>query len=184
MAENNQEHLASSARNSQSLFCVNERLVSKSPGSATPNGGRLLRPHKKFARYGAHFLFTLTLRQWLRALSSGILQVLIFPSPAIFPLSWIALAPLLVAILQPRSGNGDLLDSLGRNLNATTPWQGFLLAYLGGVLWYAGTCYWVFHTMRLFGGLDTAAAVRVCLCDCLSFWGYDWLFGWVLDDAE
>src|SRR5260370_17824452 len=112
MAEKNQEHLASSARNSQSLFCVNERLVSKSPGSATPNGGRLLRPHKKFARYGAHFLFTLTLRQWLLALSSGILQVLIFPSPAIFALSRVALAPPLVAILQPGSANGTRLGCL------------------------------------------------------------------------
>ncbi len=153
-------------------------LLSK--GSATPNGGRLLRSHKKFAWYGTHFLFSLTLRQWLLALSSGILQVLIFPSPAIFALSWIALAPLLVAILQPRSGNGDLLDSLGRNLNATTPWQGFLLAYLGGVLWYAGTCYWVFHTMRLYGGLDTAAALGVLLVYCLYFAAYHGLFGWLL----
>jgi len=113
-------------------------------------------------------------------LSSGILQVLIFPSPAIFALSWIALAPLLVAILQPRSGNGDLLDALGRNLNATTPWQGFMVAYLGGVLWYAGTCYWVFHTMRLYGGLDTAAALGVLLVYCLYFGAYHGLFGWLL----
>ena len=126
---------------------------------------------------------TLTLRQWLLAITSGILQVLIFPSPSIYFLSWIALAPLLVAILQPRSENGELLDAGGRKLNATTPWQGFLLAYIGGVVWYAGTCYWVYHTLHIYGGLDAITAVGVLLVYCLYFGMYHGLFGWLLTRA-
>ena len=36
-------------------------------------------------------------RQWLLAAISGILQVLIFPSPSLYFLGWIALVPLLIA---------------------------------------------------------------------------------------
>ena len=133
---------------------------------------------------------TLTLRQWLLAITSGILQVLIFPSPSIFALSWVALAPLLVAILQPNSSqrsfsngklsSGELLDSLGRNLSATTPWQGFWLAYIGGVVWYAGSCYWVYHVMNLYGGLDAPVAAGVLLLFCLYYGLYHGLFGYLL----
>jgi len=132
---------------------------------------------------------TLTLRQWLLAITSGILQVLIFPSPSIFALSWVALAPLLVAILQPnsnkRGGNGrlssgELLDSLGRNLSATTPGQGFWLAYASGIVWYGGSCYWVYHVMNVYGGLDAPVAAGVLLLFCLLYGFYHGLFGYLL----
>ena len=132
---------------------------------------------------------TLTLRQWLLAITSGILQMLIFPSPSIFALSWVALAPLLVAILQPNSnrqglGNGklssgELLDSLGRNLTATTPRQGFWLGYSSGIVWYAGSCYWVYHVMNVYGGLDAPVAAGVLLLFCLFYGLYHGLFGYL-----
>ncbi len=34
--------------------------------------------------------------------------------------------------------------------------QAFLLAYCCGILWYAGTCYWIYNTMRQYGGVGTA----------------------------
>ena len=38
-------------------------------------------------------------------------------------------------------------------MQPATPGQAFLLSYLCGILWYAGTCYWIYDTMRHFGGL-------------------------------
>ena len=39
---------------------------------------------------------------WLLAILSAILQVVIFPLPNLYWLTWIAVAPLLVAILRAR----------------------------------------------------------------------------------
>ena len=41
-------------------------------------------------------------KAWIFACLSGVLQVLIFPKPALYFLSWVALAPLIYAILQCR----------------------------------------------------------------------------------
>jgi apolipoprotein N-acyltransferase len=106
--------------------------------------------------------------------------VLIFPSPSIFALSWIALAPLLLAILTPRTGNRDPLESAGNIQASATPRQGFLLGYFSGIVWYGGTCYWVYHTMRLYGNLDAPVAAGVLLSFCLLYGLYHGLFGWLL----
>ena len=92
---------------------------------------------------------------WLLACASGVLQVLIFPEPALYFLSWVALAPLIYAILQCR--NQDALLTMvedGKWFAPATAWQGFLLGYLSGVIWYLGSCYWVFHVMHLYGNLE------------------------------
>lgn len=109
--------------------------------------------------------------QWLLAILSGVLQVLIFPSPSFFSLSWIALVPLLVALLQPGNGKGEpgkgqLLDPSGRDIGATTPWQGFGLGYVNGLLLYLGSCYWVYHVMHVYGGLEAPVAIGVLLLFC------------------
>ena len=41
-------------------------------------------------------------KAWIFACLSGVLQVLIFPNPAMYLLSWVALAPLIYAILKCR----------------------------------------------------------------------------------
>ena len=109
---------------------------------------------------------------WLLAALSGVLQALIFPSPAISALSWVALAPLLVAILQKKKDGGQG--------SAPTPKAGFLLGYLSGVVWYAGSCYWIYHVMHAYGGLSApvAAALLVLFCLYLGLW--HGLFGIVL----
>ena len=98
---------------------------------------------------------------WLLAALSGVLQALIFPSPSVSALSWVALAPLLAAILQDDGQAG-----------ARPPRQAFLLAYLSGVVWYAGSCYWVYHVMHSYGGLSApvAAALLVLFCLYLGLW--------------
>ncbi|MBZ5568730.1 MAG: apolipoprotein N-acyltransferase [Acidobacteriia bacterium] len=86
---------------------------------------------------------------------------------------WIALAPLLLAILRgraPVSGQAQPV-SVG---------QGFLLAYIGGVIWSFGTTYWIYHVMHIYGGLDglTSFGVLVLFCFALGLiWG---VFGLVM----
>ena len=67
------------------------------------------------------------------------------------------MAPLLVAILRARVPETLQLDGQERLLPAT-PWQGFVLGYVCGILWFAGTCYWIFDTMHRYGGLPVPAA--------------------------
>ena len=100
---------------------------------------------------------------WLLALLSAVLQILCFPSPSFYFLCWIALAPLLVALIDRRY--------------SPTLFRGVLLAYFSGVIWYAGTCYWIFHVMHVYGGLSEPIAVGVLILFCFYLALYHALFG-------
>ena len=67
-------------------------------------------------------------RAWILALISSGLQVLVFPKPNLYFLAWIAMTPLLYALLRGRGGEGELFDPEGRSLRPFTLWQGFLIA--------------------------------------------------------
>jgi len=110
---------------------------------------------------------------------SAILQVIIFPLLGVYVLSWVALAPLIVALLRARPV-GELEISGWTRLQPATPLQGFLLSYVCGILWYAGTCYWIFDTMRHYGGLSAPAAVVVVFLFCCYLGLYHGLFGLLL----
>jgi len=99
---------------------------------------------------------------WLFVILSAVLQVLIFPLPGIYVLSWFALTPLILALLRARPA-GELEVAGSLRLRAASPGQGFLLGYLCGILFYAGTCYWIYDTMRQFGGLSAPMAVLVLI---------------------
>jgi apolipoprotein N-acyltransferase len=113
---------------------------------------------------------------WLFVGLSALLQVLIFPLPNLYFLSWIAFAPLIFAILRTRSA-GALEINGSPNLQAATPGQAFLLAYVCGILWYAGTCYWIYDTMHEHGGLSAITALLVLILFCLYLGLYHGLFG-------
>src|SRR4051812_27089663 len=88
---------------------------------------------------------------WLLALLSAVLQALAFPSRAIDWLAWACIAPLIIAVIASP-------DSRISHPDRTKNWtprlrEGFLLGYLCGIFWYAGTCYWVYHVMHVYGGL-------------------------------
>jgi apolipoprotein N-acyltransferase len=68
-------------------------------------------------------------------------------------------------------------------LEPASPWQAFLLAYACGVLWYLGTCYWIFDTMRHYGGLSTPVALLVLLAACMYMGLYHGIFGLLLSLA-
>ena len=118
-------------------------------------------------------------RAWGLALVSAVLQVVIFPLPGMYGLSWIAVAPLLVAILRARVPETLQLDGQARLLPAA-PWQGFVLGYACGILWFAGTCYWIFDTMHRYGGLPIPAAVLALILFCMYVGLYHGMFGLLL----
>src|SRR5579863_3941838 len=113
---------------------------------------------------------------WLLVLLSAALQVLIFPLPGVYVLSWFALAPLIVALLRARPA-GELEVPGELRLQPASPLQGFFLGYVCGIVWYAGTCYWIYDTMRQYGGLNAPAAVLVVFLFCCYLGLYHGLFG-------
>jgi apolipoprotein N-acyltransferase len=112
---------------------------------------------------------------------SAALQIVIFPLPNLYWFSWIAVAPLLVAILRARAPETLQLqlDDQARLLPAT-PWQGFVLGYVCGILWFAGTCYWIFDTMHRYGGLPIPVAVLALILFCMYVGLYHGMFGLLL----
>src|SRR5690349_22305450 len=93
-------------------------------------------------------------RAWLLALASSVLQILVFPIPSLFFLCWIAVAPLIYALLRGRAGEGELIDSEGRSLRPFTLRQAFLIGWFSGIVWYLGTCYWIYPVMNGYGNLN------------------------------
>jgi apolipoprotein N-acyltransferase len=116
---------------------------------------------------------------WLLVGISSLLQVLIFPLPGLYVLSWVAFAPLIVALLRARPA-GALKIAGSVNLQAAKPGQAFVLAYVSGILWYAGTCYWIYNTMHQYGGLNVPSALLALFLFCLYLGLYHGLFGLLL----
>ncbi|MBS1815581.1 MAG: apolipoprotein N-acyltransferase [Acidobacteria bacterium] len=108
------------------------------------------------------------IKLWLLIFASAILQVIIFPVAGPLP-TWrasiaiYALVPMLIALQ-------DVRLSL-RNVA--------ILSYLCGVLWYLGTCYWVYSTMHIYGGLSVPMGLFVMLLFCLYLGLYHLLFGFL-----
>jgi len=123
---------------------------------------------------------------WLLALLSAGLQILIFPLPDFYMLGWVAVTPLILALLRARQPETLQLQAPTRLLPAK-PWQGFLLGYLCGAIWYGGTCYWVYATMHHYGGVNAPAAAGILVLFCLYLGLYHGLFGllvsWLAGDS-
>jgi len=118
---------------------------------------------------------------WVLACVSGVLQVLIFPRPALYILSWVALAPLIYAILKCREQDATLVLADGGEFFApATAWQGFLLGYVSGVIWYLGSNYWIFYVMHVYGGIGTPTSVLLMLMYATYLSLYHGLFGFLL----
>jgi apolipoprotein N-acyltransferase len=113
---------------------------------------------------------------WLLAGVSAVLQALIFPLANLYILCWVAVAPLLVALLRARRPETLQLEGSVKLLPAT-PLQGFLLGYFCGILWYAGSCYWIYNTMKQYGGIGAPGAAGLLFLFCLYLGLYHGLFG-------
>jgi apolipoprotein N-acyltransferase len=120
-------------------------------------------------------------RAWLLAALSGVAQALCFPSASLSFLAWFAVAPLVLAILAPLSRSGpQLVDEKGRPLGILSTGQGFWLGYFSGVIWYAGTCFWIYHVMHVYGGLNAVVSAGILVLFCLYLGLYHGLFGALL----
>ncbi len=115
---------------------------------------------------------------WLLVLLSTVLQILIFPLPNLYVLSWVAITPLLIAILRARPPKTLQLQA-GIKLLPASPLQAFVLAYACGILWYAGTCYWIYSVMHQYGGVSTPAGIGILILFCLYLAIYHGVFGFL-----
>jgi len=115
-----------------------------------------------------------TWRLWAAVgLSAGLLEL---PFPLAGPMppwrsvfAWFGLAPLIWAVLSPSCSDGP------RPLR-----RAFLLAWVCGVLWFMGNCYWIYDTMLIHGGLPPAVSVLILFLFSLVLGLYFALFGWGL----
>jgi apolipoprotein N-acyltransferase len=76
-------------------------------------------------------------------------------------LCWLALVPLLIALLGAKSLKTREFAILG---------------YACGILWYLGSCYWVMPTMYLYGGMSKPAGFGILLLFALYLGLYHALF--------
>src|SRR5271155_4304529 len=107
----------------------------------------------------------------LLALLSGFLLDLPFPIAGPLPpwraaLGWIALIPLLYALLAPASAAHP------RYLKRSA-----LIGYLCGVVWYILNCYWIYHTMHLYAGVPAAGAAGIVVLYSMVLGLYFGVFG-------
>jgi apolipoprotein N-acyltransferase len=112
----------------------------------------------------------------LLVLLSAVLQILTFPLADWYLLCWIALAPLLVALLQAQQPHSLQLDASPKLVPAS-PLQGFVLGYVCGIIWFAGSCYWIYSVMHQYGGVPVPAAVGILFLFCLYLALYHGFFG-------
>ena len=111
------------------------------------------------------------MKMWAAAILSAALLELPFPLAGPMPpwrsiFAWFGLVPLLWAILSPAT------VSHPRPLR-----RAFLLAYVCGVLWYMGNCYWIRDTMLHYGEMPTGAPVLLLIGFSLVLGLYFGLFG-------
>ena len=82
----------------------------------------------------------------LLALTSGVINILIFPKPELTLLSWITLTPLLMATYkESRAG------------------RAFSLGALSGAIFFFGSCRWMIYVLRDYGDLDWVGSVLAFL---------------------
>ena len=116
---------------------------------------------------------------WLLAVASGLLQILIFPRPNLYWLCWVALAPLMYALLRAREADATelLTDETYSFLVPARAWQGFLLGWASGTVFYCGTCCWVYTVMHSYGGLSPAVSVLLLILFSLYIGLHHGIFG-------
>jgi apolipoprotein N-acyltransferase len=101
----------------------------------------------------------MNLRSLLLAAFSGILLAVGFPVLDLHLLAWIALLPLFIALRGQSVRNG------------------FWLGGIAGIVYFAGTVYWVTNSVYFYGGIPIvpASLITLLLCGYLAL--YPAVFG-------
>jgi apolipoprotein N-acyltransferase len=69
------------------------------------------------------------------------------------------------------------LLSLNRDGKSFRIYHAATLAYLSGVIWYAGNCYWIYRTMHLYGNIPSIPSFGILILFSLYLGLYPALFG-------
>ena len=98
---------------------------------------------RRFAARGARARASApTLAEVGLAVLSAALLILSFPEFNLWPLAWVGLVPLLVAIARrPQDGL-----------------RAFLIGWIAGTLFFYGSCYWLTYAMVRYGGIPSPIA--------------------------
>ena len=99
----------------------------------------------------------------LMALVSGILLFLSFPPIDFYPLAWIALVPLLIALQGKNAGTS------------------FFLGTLTGFVYFLGTIYWVSHSIYVYGNLPAILSLILLILLCIYLAVYVGIFSMVFN---
>src|SRR5271157_2047551 len=109
--------------------------------------------------------FQKTSTRFVACALSGLLLVACFPKIHLRGLVWVACLPLLAVL----AGEKRLK-------------RAFLMAYVCGAFFFAGSCYWFVIVMQFYGHLSPALAVVVLILfviiDSTFFGGFGFLMGW------
>ncbi len=104
---------------------------------------------------------------WLLALLSAALLIILFPGFNAYWLAPVALTPLMIAAARQK-----------RN------WLRFALGYAAGLIYWFVTCNWIRWTIQTHGGMSGATAWFVfalfCLAKALQMGAFAWLGGWTM----
>ena len=123
-------------------------------------------------------------QSWALVLLSAFLQISSFPFAGPLPywrssVGWIALTPLLLAILSAQNKQQSGTKE-GITASSATPGQAFLLGYLCGFVTFAGSCYWIYQTMFLYGGLARPVSLLILILFALYLGLYQGIFSLLL----
>jgi apolipoprotein N-acyltransferase len=111
---------------------------------------------------------------WLLGIVSAVLLMLPFSIIGPVPyrrtfFAWLAFVPLFYGLLS------------GHNLrHPKALLRGTFAAYLMGVLWFAGNCYWIYQTMLYYGGLPPFISAGILIAYSLILGLYFGAFGLLL----
>jgi apolipoprotein N-acyltransferase len=111
---------------------------------------------------------------WLLGIVSAALLLLPFSIVGPVPFwrtffAWIAFVPLLYGLLSRQN--------LGRSRAML---RGPFAAYLMGLLWFTGNCYWIYQTMRYYGGLPPLISAGILIAYSMVLGLYFAAFGLLL----
>jgi apolipoprotein N-acyltransferase len=101
--------------------------------------------------------------EWGAAGASTLLLIFAFPNFELYPLAWIALVPLLVAIARRPS-----------------PLPAFILGWATGSVFFYATCYWLTYSMIHYGGLPTLLAYLLLIPGALVVGIFHGIFTWLV----
>lgn len=73
------------------------------------------------------------------------LLIFSFPDFNLWPLAWVALVPLLIAVVREKPRGG----------------RAFILGWITGVLFFYGSCYWLTHAMVRYGRIPSWVAFLI-----------------------